>query len=266
MIQNTVYNLNVHLQRVDERLEGYPNTNISTLNINLDDEKEVTQMCLRICEDAKQFFESLKRKSLVLQDEKDATGNNERHSFEAQLLTRQAFDKNRDNFASIIGHLQDRLQALILNNDPKDDNERRRLLEDINASKQCLEVCKVASEASSQKIYMVGEAVADGDSDQVVANTLADLFDVKKAISKDHSAQLVCSMSGEDLRFLAEKRYASRFGALSPESNPATRANSVVKTEEETKSSSRKTDPALHFQSKPRLEKPSPNEIRRRID
>ena len=49
----------------------------------------------------------------------------------------------------------------------------------------------MASELTSQKIYRVGEATAEGDSDQVVVNTLADLFDVKKASSKDHSAQLI---------------------------------------------------------------------------
>ena len=72
----------------------------------------------------------------------------------------------------------------------------------------------MASEVSTQKIYRVGEVIADGDSDQVVVTTLADLFDVKKALPKDNSAQLVGSMTEEALRHLAEKRYSSRFGAL----------------------------------------------------
>ncbi|KAH6621817.1 hypothetical protein C7974DRAFT_397189, partial [Boeremia exigua] len=265
MIQDTIYDLNVRLKRVDQKLEGYANLSISTSDVNLDDEKEVTQVCLRICEDAKLFLESLERQSTVLQDGKDATGTDEQHSFEAQLLTSQALGKNRDNFVSIIGQLQDRLQALILNDNPKDDKERKRLLEDINASKQCLEVCKVASEATSQKIYRVGEVVADGDSDQVVANTLADLFDVKKAISKDRSAQLVGCMSGEDLRFLAERRYQSRFGAFVPEPNVPVPPGQIVDTERETKSTPRQTSPSSHAQSRPKGEKPSPNEIRKRI-
>ncbi|KAF3027229.1 hypothetical protein E8E12_000351 [Didymella heteroderae] len=139
MIQDTVYDLNVRLQRVDEKLEGHSNPNFSTPNIKLDDEKEVTEMCLRICEDAKQFIESLNRQSAVLQDGKDAIGTGVQPSFEAQLLTRQTLDKNRDNFASIIGRLQDRLQVVMLNNDSRDGEERKRLLEDIDASKQCLE-------------------------------------------------------------------------------------------------------------------------------
>lgn len=75
-------------------------------------------------------------------------------------------------------------------------------------------VCKVASEASRQKTYKIGEVIADGDSDQVVVNTLADLFDVKKAWSTGNSAQLVGSMTEEALRHLAEKRYTSRFGVV----------------------------------------------------
>lgn len=266
MIQDTVYDLNVRLKRVDQKLEGYSSLSISASNINLDDEKEVTQICLRICEDAKLFLESLNRQSAVLQDRKDATGTDEQHSFEAQLLTSQALGRNRDNFVSIIGHLQGRLQALILNDNPKDDKERKRLLEDIDASKQCLEVCKVASEASSQKIYRVGEVVADGDSDQVVVTTLADLFDVKKAISKDRSAQLVGSMSGEDLRFLAEKRYQSRFGAFTPEPDFPIRPSPIVNAEQESKSTPRQTSPSSHAQSRPKGEKPSSNEIRKRTD
>jgi hypothetical protein len=266
MIQDTVYDLNVRLKRVDEKLEGYSNSNISAPNINLNDEKEVTQICLHICEDAKQFLESLNRQSTVLQDGENATGTDEQHSFEAQLLTRQALGRNQDNFASTIIHLQNRLQALLLNDKPKDDTERKRLLEDINASKQCLEVCKLASEASSQKIFTVGEAIADSESDQVVANTLADLFNVKKAISKDHSAQLIGSMSGEDLRFLTEKRYASRFGALAPETKSANCPGPIVNTEQGANLTPDQTGPSSYAQSRPKEEKPSSNETRKRID
>ncbi|RYN59487.1 hypothetical protein AA0119_g13310 [Alternaria tenuissima] len=266
MIRDTVYELNVHLQRVDEKLQRYPNSNTSTTKVNLGDEKEVTQTCLRICEDAKEFLESLNRKSTVLQDGQNATGNGEQQSFEAQVLTRQALDKNRDSFANIIDHLQDRLQSLILKDGPKSDEERRRLLEDINTSKQCLEVCKIASEASPQKVYKVGEVIADGDSDQVVANTLADLFDVKKAISRNNAAQLVGSMSGEDLRFLAEKRYASRFGAFAPESSLTSHPARVGNTEGESCSTLHQTSSVTQAQPGFKREKASSNQMRKRMD
>lgn len=57
--------------------------------------------------------------------------------------------------------------------------------------------------------------VADGDSDQVVATDLADLFEIKKASSRDRSAQLIVAMTEEVLRQVTEKRYSSRFGPFS---------------------------------------------------
>lgn len=86
-------------------------------------------------------------------------------------------------------------------------------------SKKCLEVCRVASEVSNRKEYRDGEVIADGESDQVVVNTLAGIFDVKKVSSLGNSAQLVGSMTEEALRDLTEKRkrYNGRFGwSLTP--------------------------------------------------
>jgi hypothetical protein len=200
----------------------------------------------------------------VLEATLNATHDLRHDRFEAQVLTRQALDENRDSILNIIGLLRNRLESLLRENNPEGGKERSRLLDDINASKQCLELCKAASEASSQKVYRIGEVIADGDSDQVVANTLADLFDVKRAISKDRSAQLIGSMSGEELRFLAEKRYESRFGAFAPGTNPAT-STPVVNTEEDTSSTPPLTGLAPHAQPRHTSERPSSNEIRKRI-
>lgn len=261
MIQDTVHELNVHLQRIDGKLEGFSSPSSLTLGINLDDEKEVTKLCLRICEDAKQFLESSRTSSVL-----DVNNAAEDHDgFEAQLLMRRTLDENRDSFANIIGQLRNRLESLILENNPEDDKERSRLLDNINASKQCLEICKMASEVCSQKIYRLGEVIADGDSDQVVVTTLADLFDVKKAISKDRSAQLIGSMSGADLQYLTEKRYGSRFGAFAPESNPATPPTPILDTSDKVKSTPYQKGPASHSQSRLSHVKPASNEMRRRM-
>lgn len=223
MIQDTAYNLEVHLQRIDEKLTRFTIENPSPLNSDVDlrDEKEVTKQCLRVCEDASHYIESLAKRESSLLDARlqNATEDDGQNQFEAQTITRQVLDGNRNNFAMIINQLQSRLESLVLKNGPGYEAERSRLLSDINTSKQCLEVCRVATEASTQKVYRVGEVVADGDSDQVVVNTLADLFDVKKALSLGTSAQLVGSMTEEALRHLTEKRYGSRFGARPQESD-----------------------------------------------
>ncbi|KAJ5897141.1 hypothetical protein N7504_007429 [Penicillium tannophilum] len=214
MIQDTIYNLEVHLQRVDERMARLTTdtATFSNSTIDLKDEKEVTNQCLRICEDAIHYIESLaNRESSILCQEPQDIG--EDNKFEAQILTRQVLNENQDSLATIIGQLRSRLETLVLKNDPDNESERSRLLSDINVSKQCLEVCKVASEVSNRKEYRDGEAVADGNSDQVVT-TLGDIFDVKKAFLTDSSAQLVGSMTEEALQDLTEKRYRNRFGAL----------------------------------------------------
>ncbi|KFZ16806.1 hypothetical protein V501_02064 [Pseudogymnoascus sp. VKM F-4519 (FW-2642)] len=216
MIQDTVYNLEFHLERINEKMERFAPSNTNTLatSINLDDERAVTEQCLLICEDAKACIESLAhRESILLQEAPQNTIEDDMRDFKAKLLTRQTLDGTRDSLAETIGRLRERLESL-LKEDPNNSDDRIRLQNEINISKQCLDVCKVASEVSHQKIYRIGEVIADGESDQVVVTTLADLFDVKKAVSKGNSAQLIGSMTAESLRDLTDKRYSSRFGAV----------------------------------------------------
>jgi len=274
MIQDTTYNLKLHLQRVDEKMAQITveDTNTSDISIDLKDERAVTKQCLRICQDARSYIGSLSnRQSPLLQEvPQNSSEDHVRDPFEAELLTRQALDENRDSFAAIIGQLRKRLESLVQNEDLGEDSERLRLQADITISKQCLDVCKVASEFSRQKIYRIGEVIADGDSDQVVVNTLADVFDIKRALSKGNSAQLVGSMTAESLRYLTEKRYSSRFGAVVGDSDHAeagiTSSPSVFEVQKSNSTSpsetgNRKPSPG----PKTRPNRPSPNEMRKRV-
>ena len=268
MIMDTAYNLEIHLQRIDEKLALFttetPGT--SDTSIDLKDERAVTKQCLRICENAKSYIESLIDREPSLQHETPTKFTDNRNQFEAQLLTRQALDENRDSFAEIIGRLRERLESQVLDGSPRSAYERLRLQEDITISRQCLEVCKMASkEVSHQKIYRIGEVIAEGDSDQVVVTTLADLFDIKKALSQGTSAQLIGSMTDETLRQISENRYSSRFGASISTEAPTTISTSPFE--------SRKVNSGLPRQADkdgkpPNLEarrsRPHPNEMRKR--
>jgi hypothetical protein len=274
MVQDTMYNLEVHLQRIDEKMtrSTLDNPNTSDITIDLKDEKAVTKQCLRVCEDARLYIESLvhQESSLLQEAPQNAAEDVIQKSFEAQMLTRQALVKNQESFAEITGHLRKRLESLVLNGDPRDDNERSRLQDDINISKQCLEICKVASDASCQKIYRIGEVIADGDSDQVVVTTLADLFDIKKAISRDNSAQLVGSMTEEALNHMVEKRYSSRFGALAHNFDPAevgsASSPSVLETQSNAQAIPARTGHRGHSPGPTtRHNRPSSNEMRKRV-
>ncbi|KAJ5194895.1 uncharacterized protein N7498_008333 [Penicillium cinerascens] len=143
LIQDTAYNLEVNLQRVNEKMSRFILDNINTLDISIDinDEKEVAKKCLRICEDVRSCIESrANRESFILQERpQNATEDDMQTCFEAQALTRQVLEESRDSFTQVIGRLQKRLESLLPNMNPGDDNERLRLQHDINTSKQCLE-------------------------------------------------------------------------------------------------------------------------------
>lgn len=270
MIQDTAYDLDIHLRRIDEKLARLTtqDDNASYVSINLEDEREVTKQCLRICQDAKSFIETLaQRESAVLQEApRNISPDYVQDRFEAQLLTRQALDENRAGFTGIIRRLQERLDSLVTNTD-QNDKERLALQEDIQISRQCLEVCNMASEVSRQKIYRIGEVVADGDSDQVVVTTLADLFDIKKALSKGNSAQLVGSMTEDALRNLTDKRYSSRFAAVATQSaevaTPSSPSTFGTQNDKPPVGISEGGVPQPQ-RSGPRRARPSPNEMRKR--
>ena len=256
MIQDTAYNLEVHLQRIDEKMALSTTASTSSdTSIDLKDERTVTKQCLRICEDARSYIESLTDREPSLHE---TTPEHPKNQFEAQMLTRKALDENRDRFAELIGRLRGQLES-----SDRGDNDRARLQEDIDNYKQCLELCKRASdEVSNRKIHSIGEAIADGDSDQLVVTTLADLFDVKKALSRGRSAQLIGSMTDETLRQLSEDRYGSRFGALA---NPE--ADATSRSTFETQQVASRLPHRAGKDGQPRdtvTRRPTPNEVRKR--
>jgi hypothetical protein len=266
MVQDTAYNLQLHLRQIDEKMMRLhiENTSASGASIDLEDEREVTKQCLRICQDASSYIESLsERESSLLQETPQNTV--EDNVFEAQLRTRQALDENRVRFTETMDLLRKRLEFLIQDDSPEKDKHRSQLQADINTSKQCLDVCKMASEVSRQTVYRIGEVIAEGDSDQVVVTTLADLFDIKKALSKDNSAQLVGSMTPENLKYLTEKRYSSRFGTISSHSDHTEAGTTYFEVQ--------KSEPVVAPQTgnreqspgpRTRQNRPSPNEMRKR--
>lgn len=272
-IEETTYGLKLHMQRIDEKLEQFNagSSKGSGTSIDLDDEKQVTEQCLRICENARSYMESLTDREPSLQDQTLINSTTDpMDRFEAQLLTRKALENNRDGLVETIGRLRERLESLNTDGSPETDRERRRLEDDIGVWKQCLDLCKqVSSEVSQQKIYRIGEVVADGDSDQVVVTTLADLFDVKKALSKGRSAQLIGSMSDETLRQMSADRYGSRFGAnTSAEGDIGALHSGTAKMNESNDSSSSTPHrPVVVTQRsgmETRRDKPHPNEMRKR--
>lgn len=219
MIGDTTYNLEMHLQRIDEKITSIAverPTLFEESSIDLQDEKAVTLQCLRICERASSHIKALQEGQPALQREaSQQSAKFVLDQFEAQLLTQKTLNENRDNLLETIGRLRERLGSMKSSGDPNSEIETVRLQEEINFSKQCLEVCKQAStQVSSQKIHIIGEVLAQEDCDQVVVTALADLFHIGKVKATSRSTQLVGSMPPDVLRDVSKDRYGSRFGAL----------------------------------------------------
>jgi hypothetical protein len=277
MIKDTAYNLEMRLQRIDEKITAvgadHP-TLLEDSSIDLQDEKAVTVQCLRICERASSFIKSLQDGQPVLQRETpQRSAEYVLGQFEAQLLTQKSLNENRDNLLETIGRLRERLESIISNGNPAGESETLRLQEEINFLKQCLEVCKQASnQVSSQKIHIIGEVIGDEDCDQVVVTTLADLFNVGKVKAKSRSAQLVGSMPADVLKAMSKDRYGSRFGALggsletaqlaaaaaSPSTFETRKADRSLTRLNQAKEDGELAGPETAF------DRPSPNEVRRR--
>ncbi|SPO06905.1 uncharacterized protein DNG_09599 [Cephalotrichum gorgonifer] len=247
LIQDTAYSLTVLLQ-------------------HLNDEWAVTQQCLRICEDAMSYIETLTAREPSLQSETTSENDTDgRPPFEAQRLTIEMLDEQRDKCAEVIGHLRARLESAALDETSRGDDEKARLQGEIDNYRKCLEVCKVAAkEVSRRKIHTVGEVIADGSSDQVVVTTWADLFDVKKATSKDNSAQLIGSMSEDALRQLSTDRYNSRFGALNASVDVATSETTLEPHRTGNSGLSRQASNDAELRDTVTRRKPAPNEVRKR--
>jgi hypothetical protein len=185
--------------------------------------------------------------------------------FEAQLATYQALSEGRDKLSENIGRLQERLDSMSQSGEPERSPERLQLQEDIDTQKQCLEVCKQASNlVSYRKVHTFGELVADNDSDQLVVTTLADLFDVKKALATNNSAQLVGSMTEAALVKISGDRYGSRFGALTPQVDVATKLPTPETRRDDSSPPNQATKDEQPADSEKRQGRPPSNTARKR--
>ncbi|KAG7137729.1 hypothetical protein HYQ46_008460 [Verticillium longisporum] len=172
MVQNTSHDLKIHLQRIDEKMALFTSEIPNTSDIDLKDERAVTAHCIRICEDAQSYLDSLveRERQAQVQTPPPDPAATELPYFEVRRETHKVLGENRDSIAKHIGRLRERLERLALDGNSGGELGRNQLEQDIKASIQCLEVCKLASgEVSRQRIDTIGEVVADGDSDQGIA-------------------------------------------------------------------------------------------------
>jgi len=270
MIKDTAYDLQIRLQRIEASL-GTTSTSSDT-SIDLQDEREVTRQCLRICQDAQSYLKSLQDGQAFRRREvASSQAGTVQSQFDAELVMNEAINESRRNFIRTISQLQERLTYVTLNEGAERERQVSRLREDINISKQCLELCQIATDQvhHHRKIHTIGEVAADDDTDQVVITTLADLFDVRKVVAKNRSAQLVGSMTDEALQKVSRDRYSSRFGAATGDlGHVRTETAAPASDNGASERSTRRPDLVIRQRQPASAEKryssPSPNEARKR--
>ncbi|CRK15944.1 hypothetical protein BN1723_010853 [Verticillium longisporum] len=162
MVQNTSHDLKIHLQRIDEKMALFTSEIPNTSDIDLKDERAVTAHCIRICEDAQSYLDSLveRERQAQVQTPPPDPAATELPYFEVRRETHKVLGENRDSIAKHIGRLH--------------------------------------------------------------------VFDVKKALSKGMSAQLIGSMTDESLRQMSQDRYRSRFGSSARTENDVSTSDTIV--------------------------------------
>jgi len=273
MVKDTSYNLELRLQRIEEAIAAAAadsNTAAelgaeASASINLQDEREVTRQCLRICQDAQSYIESLQKEQSSELPTISPLEGSVRSQFEAELRTSRMLNENRESVVQTISYLQRRLASVVMASNDREHSQVATLLEDINVAKQCLEVCKEASSQIQQrKIHVIGEVIADDDNDQVVITTLADLFDVKKVLAKNRTTQLVGSMSDQTAQKMSEGRYSSRFGKISDDPTHTTFARDGTKGSSSAPTIRPAQEGSKRSAAAEMGRKPSSNEVRKR--
>lgn len=215
MIKETTADLQDHLRDIDQKLtaivsrekqEPDPATYESVRR--MEEEKQSAQQCLLICESAKSHLQSLQERFEPMDARHDPS----------RAKTAAALSEARDRMVVMITDLQKRLIALSEQSMSTEvslrpvhlEEDRLRLLKEIDTAKQCLEVCNLASDqASRQRVHVFGDVSAEDNSHQVIVSTVGDLLNVKNVKVTSYSTQWLGSMTDASLQQLSMDRVAS---------------------------------------------------------
>ncbi|UKZ46138.1 hypothetical protein TrVGV298_000336 [Trichoderma virens] len=228
MIRETTADLQAHLQDIDDKLavitnhpqqDTDPAANESIKR--MEEEKQSAQQCLLICESARSHLQSLQDGFQPLGIRPDET----------HAKTAVALSDARDRMVRMISDLQGRLIALSEQSlstkvvQPRQiEEDRLRLLKEIETARQCLEVCNLAADqASRQRVHVFGDVSADDNSHQVIVSTVGDLLNVKSVRVDRFSTQWLGSMTDASLQRLSSDRAASYSPSAPKEDDPAFR-------------------------------------------
>ncbi|KAL7922509.1 hypothetical protein ACQKWADRAFT_292648 [Trichoderma austrokoningii] len=229
MIREATADLQAHLQRIDdklaaiaEQLRSQPDPNAELSVKRMEEERESAQQCIRICESARSHIQNLQDGMQPL----DTEQNQDRRQ------TAVALSEARDRMVRMITDLQKRLVDLSAQSASTEvslrstevEQDRARLLGEIDIAKQCLEVCNMAADqASKQRVHEFGDVSAEDNSHQIIVSTVGDLLNAKSVKVGNFSTQWLGSMTDASLQQLSSDRAAQYNSANARENDPVFR-------------------------------------------
>jgi hypothetical protein len=213
MIQSTTIDLREHLQNIDEEMHNTSDTKECQDHvideIAMQSERDCTIRCLEICmhvdtvlEEQKLFVDSGKLSSTTSGSARSAPQN----------IMEKSLQSCRTNIQSANVELMKRLQYLttrlgsISAGDPlrattADPSEHKRMAEEFESIRQCLNICMQASEEAEKiRVNIVEDVTTAEDSRQVLVSTVGDLITARRVSAGARSLQCIGQMSDETLQ------------------------------------------------------------------
>ncbi|EDN06866.1 predicted protein [Histoplasma mississippiense (nom. inval.)] len=239
MITNTTSDLEDHLQDVENKLDSFipkgPKVEHedSMQWSRIQEERNSTQQCLRICADALEHIDKLQPKILTETPtasipplEIDAIGNF--NSGSSKYVTNCILQEYRQKLLTASSDLEKhaerlkaRLEAMSQAVKMEETAEWEQFQEERNSLKQCLAICAEASEQTKQVHFNEFEDVLSADdAHQVIVSTLGELISAKRITTGSRSAQWLGQMSDETLQQLSRDRSRVSEGPVRAEMGP----------------------------------------------
>ncbi|KAL7934140.1 hypothetical protein V8C35DRAFT_280445 [Trichoderma chlorosporum] len=224
MIRETTADIEARLQDINDKVAAIanqpqqdPDPAANESLRRMEEEKQSAQQCLLICESAKSHLQKL-------QDDLQPLGAQPDNS---HARTSAALSDARDRMVLMITDLQKRLVALSEQSLSTEvvrpqqlEEDRLRLLKEIDTARQCLEVCNMAADqASRQRVHVFGDIMAEDNSHQVIVSTVGDLLNVKSVRADHNSTQWLGSMTDASLQKLSNDRAVSYPASLPRDEN-----------------------------------------------
>ncbi|OQV10378.1 hypothetical protein CLAIMM_14390 [Cladophialophora immunda] len=221
LIGRTTYDLQEHLQKIDENLHLLCSQRIQTSDEEnserqrMQEEKESAEQCLKVCAEVSAHINNFHFTNLQVAHQPahlERTLSTHLDGLSATQFTTDGLHRCKDTLGGTmsklekhINEIERRLQASNTDSKTKQTTEQTRIMEEINSIKQCLNICSNAAEQTAQTRINVFEDVSMADDgQQVIVATLGDLISAKRVVVGARSTQWLGQMSDTSLQQLSQ--------------------------------------------------------------